>query len=367
MQARYQYGNLTIRKRKKGPDVWQFRWLENGKLKSVLVGTVEKLPSHADAERAVEHQRIEINAQNPQQRFHRVTVGALIERFMEQHVPKHCRKLTASVYRSLFEKHIRPKWGNEFVDNVKALAVKDWLETMPHSLQVKSHVRGLMHILYEVACLWEMVSENPIRRVRQSRKRLTKPRVLTPEEFRALLGKLGEPYKTMVVIIACLGLRVSELLGLQWGDIDFDNLTVKIQRSCSEGEVCQTKTASSEGTLPLDPDVAEILLRHKAQTRYSANSDFVFTGASGKPPWPDSILADHLKPAAESAGIGKIGWHTFRRSYATLLHSSGTTLAVQKELLRHADIRTTMNIYTQAVSSAKRDASSKVVDTLWRK
>jgi site-specific recombinase XerD len=78
-------------------------------------------------------------------------------------------------------------------------------------------------------------------------------------------------------------------------------------------------------------------------------------------------IPTYLKPAAQEAGIGKIGWHTFRRSYATLLHNSGTTLAVQKELLRHADIRTTMNIYTQAVSSAKRDASSKVVDTLWRK
>ena len=45
MQARYQYGNLTVRKRKKGPDVWQFRWTENGRLKSVLIGTVEKLPN----------------------------------------------------------------------------------------------------------------------------------------------------------------------------------------------------------------------------------------------------------------------------------------------------------------------------------
>ena len=66
MQARYQYGNLTIRKRKKGPNVWQFRWMENGRLKSVLIGTVEKLPTQADAERAVEHLRIKINAQGPQ-------------------------------------------------------------------------------------------------------------------------------------------------------------------------------------------------------------------------------------------------------------------------------------------------------------
>ena len=68
MQARYQYGTLTLRKRKKGPDVWQFRYFENGKRKSVLIGTVERYPNKADAEKAVEHRRMEINAQNPQQR-----------------------------------------------------------------------------------------------------------------------------------------------------------------------------------------------------------------------------------------------------------------------------------------------------------
>jgi hypothetical protein len=125
MQARYQYGNLTVRRRKKGPDVWQFRWMENGKPKSVLVGTIEKLPTEADAERAVEHLRIRINALVPQRQFHSATVGALIDRFMEQHVPKHCRKLTASVYRSLFEKHIRPKWGTELAENVRTMAMQE--------------------------------------------------------------------------------------------------------------------------------------------------------------------------------------------------------------------------------------------------
>ena len=364
MQARYQYGNLTLRKRKKGPDVWQFRWMENGKLKSVLIGTVEKLPTQADAERAVEYFRIRINLQNPQHQFHSFAVGALIDRFMEQHVPKHCRKLTASVYRSLFEKHIRPKWGTEFLENVRTMALEEWLETMPHSRQVKSHIRGLMHTLFQAARRWEMVKENPVSLVRQSRKRLKPPRALTAEEFKALLGNLAEPYRTMVITVACLGLRVSELLGLQWGDIDFENLTVKIQRSWSEGEICLTKTEASEGSLPLDPDLAEALLNRKAQALHSTDSDFVFAGPCGKSPWPDGILTDHLKPAAAKAGIGSIGWHTFRHRYATLLHDFGTTLAVQKELLRHADIRTTMNIYTHAVSPAKRAAAARVVDAL---
>ncbi|HEX3322060.1 MAG TPA: tyrosine-type recombinase/integrase, partial [Terriglobales bacterium] len=69
-----------------------------------------------------------------------------------------------------------------------------------------------------------------------------------------------------------------------------------------------------------------------------------------------------LKPAATRAGIGKIGWHTFRHTYSTMLRSAGTDIKVQQELLRHANIQTTMNIYTQAVSDDKRAANRKVVE-----
>ena len=136
MQARYQYGNLTLRKRKKGPDVWQFRWMENGKLKSMLIGTVDRYSKQSDAERAVEHLRIRINAENAQQQFHQLTVGALIDRFMEEYTPKRCRRPTQKLYSSLFENHIRPKWGTEFVRTVKTTSVEDWLDGYPHSVQI---------------------------------------------------------------------------------------------------------------------------------------------------------------------------------------------------------------------------------------
>jgi integrase len=365
MQARYQYGNLTIRKRKQGPDVWQFRWMDNGKPKSVLIGTVEKLPTQADAERAVEYLRIKINAQNPQLRFSAVTVGVLIDRFMAEYAPKRCRENTRKNYHSVFENHIRPKWGSEFVQNIKTIAIEDWLETYPHSQQVRAHVRNLMHTLFQAALRWEMVERNPVDLVRQSRKRLKTPRVLTPAEFKALLAQLSEPYRTMVITVACLGLRVSELLGLQWGDIEFENLTAKIQRSVVEGKVNPTKTEASESTLPLDPDLAEALLAHRAASVHVADSDFVFAGDAGRPRWKDSLLADYLKPAAARAGIGSIGWHQFRHTFSTLLHALGTAPAVQKELLRHANIQTTMNLYTQAVSQAKREAASKIVHALY--
>jgi integrase len=89
---------------------------------------------------------------------------------------------------------------------------------------------------------------------------------------------------------------------------------------------------------------------------------WVFANPStGKPWWPLKFVRFHLRPAAEKAGIGRIDWHTFCYSYSPLLHAYGTDMKVQQELLRHSDIRTTMNIYTHTVSSALREANSKVV------
>lgn len=112
--------------------------------------------------------------------------------------------------------------------------------------------------------------------------------------------------------------------------------------------------------------MADLLQEHKTRAAYSLESDYVFAGESGKPRWAHTMLADYLKPAAARARIGKIGWHTFRHTYSSLLHALGTTPAVQKELLRHADIQTTLNVYTQAMSADKRTAASRLVDVLWR-
>ncbi|HEV2351405.1 MAG TPA: tyrosine-type recombinase/integrase [Terriglobia bacterium] len=90
--------------------------------------------------------------------------------------------------------------------------------------------------------------------------------------------------------------------------------------------------------------------------------DYIFAGDNGKPRWHGIMLTDHSKPAAGRAGIRNVGWHTFRHTFSSILHQAGTNMAVQKELLRHADIQTTMNIYTQAASAAKREAVHRVAE-----
>jgi len=189
--------------------------------------------------------------------------------------------------------------------------------------------------------------------------------VITPAEFCALVSHLKDPYRTMVLVAGCLGLRASEVTGLQWQDIDWDALTVSIRRGVVHGREGEAKTEASEKPIPLDADLAAEILSHRARSAYTEPTDFVFAGDSGKPRWQEMILADHIKPAALSAGIqGKVGWHTLRHTYSTLLRAHGTDAKVQQELLRHADISTTLNIYTQAVSAQKREAATKVAKEL---
>jgi integrase len=71
-----------------------------------------------------------------------------------------------------------------------------------------------------------------------------------------------------------------------------------------------------------------------------------------------------IKPVAKRLGIGDIGWHTFRHTYSSLLHANGEDPKVVQELLRHSSIKVTMDIYTQAVTSAKRKAQSRVVELI---
>jgi len=366
MTARYQYGDLRIRPRKKGPDVWQFRYFdEKGDRVPVLIGTIEKLPTRAEAERAVEHFRMKINSQNPQQQFHRVTVGGLIDRFMAEYAPKHCRLNTQKCYRGAFDKHVRPRWGNEFVDSVRTMAVQDWLDNYPHSRQVKAHIRRYLHILFNQAVRWELLDRNPITLVQQSGKRLKTPRALSLEEFKAYLAELREPHKTMVLVATGLGLRACELLVLIWSDIDFERLTISIQRSIVAGEINSTKTTASERVLPLDPGLAEILLQHKARSTFTADTDFVFAGPTGKWLWKDGLLAVHLKPAAVRAKIGNVGWHTLRHTYRAMLKRNGTALEVQKELMRHSDLKILLTYGAESeVTPANREANSRVVQML---
>jgi integrase len=363
-RKRYQFGSLTRKQRARG-DVWEYRYYEldargSRVRRSLTIGTVAAFPKRSDALARVQTMQLRINSSLGH--YRPVTVGALVERYLAEELPE--RHSTRVSYRSNLSRWILPRWGEHRLEQVKPMDVEQWMRSLELAPKTKTHIRSIMHLLYENARRWELIDRNPIELVRQSARRTRIPRVLTTDQVERLLRELDEPIRTMASVAAFLGLRVSEIVGLQWRDIDWQEGVLFVQRSVVQGHVGETKTEYSARPIPLPMQLALALARHRTTSPYSLDGDWIFAGGSGAPRCPDAVLKRHIRPAAERAGIGRIGWHTFRHTYSTMLRAIGTDVKVQQELLRHADIQTTMNVYTQAVSEAKREAVNKVVQMI---
>lgn len=240
---------------------------------------------------------------------------------------------------------------------------------MPLAKSSCAKIRGLLSVLFNHACRHEFFDRNPIRLVRQGAKRRNTPSVLTPVEIRALLNGPDLRERVLVLLAASTGLRQSELFGVKWGDIDFAQNTMNVTRSIVYGVVGPCKTESSQKPVPVHPSVLETLGKWRAACRYNKSSDWVFASRrhrGRKPIWGQAILRRYIRPAAQRVGIEKrFGWHTFRHTYSTLLRSVGTEFNVMQELLRHSSLRSTLDVYTQAISPAKHAAQAAVLELVF--
>jgi integrase len=368
MRACYQFGNLTLKKRAKGSDVWEFRYYEDTVVgartrKSCIIGKVDKYKTEAQARKAVEALLLKLNSETPLQRMTVVSFGGICDRYIQEELPE--RYSTRKSYMSNIALHLKPRWGDYLLDKIRPMAVEDWLKNLDMAPKSKAHIRSLMHLMYQCAARWELFNEqrNPIAlvRVKNCTRRRQRPTILTVESFQAILAALKEPYRTMVIIAQCLGLRVSEIAALKWEDFDFERRQLLVQRSIVNGRVDDVKTEYSHDYVPLHDSLVEVLLAWSSQA-YPTLEGWVFANPStSRPYYPTEIQKRYLRPLGEKLGLGTIGWHTFRHTYRSWLDETGAPMKVQQELMRHASIQTTMNVYGQAMPASKREANGKVV------
>ena len=355
------------------------------------MGTVLTLPTEAITLKAARALRIDANSQTPLAESGPETIAELVAhyRLKELKEDSHSRKSfpTRAAYRSYLDNWVLPRWGELKLDQIKPVTVEQWLDGIKRAKATRAKIRNLMSALFSHAMRYEWTDKNPIKLVRQSAKReripdvlelrelqvlLTKldtreriPDVLELAELQLLLTKLDTRERTLVLLAAATGLRVSELLGIQWADVDFENLELSVTRSIWHQKIGECKTEASAKPVPLDGYMAEDLLQWRKKSPYPMQEDWVFASPTMKgeqPYWPDNLMKRYIKPVAKANGIHKnIGWHTFRHTFGTLLKANGEDVKTVQELLRHANSRITLDVYTQAVGSNKRAAQSKVV------
>ncbi len=390
-RVRYQNGTLERKSRKKGPDVWTYRWVDRttGARRRVRLGTVRDLRTMQAVQLAADGYRLSANRET--NKVAGVTMAGFLDRYERECVTPFVEvpiggldHRTPSVqcargYRSVIRKWVRPKWGahslTDFNEPHVRSAVEEWLHSLVRSernsagLAPKS-VRGiwsLMKLIFRRAVKWGYLATNPMDNVdlpAGSTKRRAKPRSLSPLEYVELVKLYGPMERAAIEVAGWLGTRRSEGFGLQWHDLDFEQRTISFQRGFVNGRITPLKTEASRSDLTLPEEVVTALLAWQAAALYTRPNDWVFASPASKgnlPYWPGQLMKKHIKPLALKAGFGKIGWHTFRHSFSSwskdVLRREQT-----KELMRHQDPKTADQLYGGMSLDAKRAAQQCVVE-----
>jgi integrase len=350
-------GSVTFNRRF---GTWVYLWWENGKRRSRTIGTVEDFPTKEAAWQAARNER----TQPPKPSAG--NLKTLVMQYRDERMPK--RQSTRRGYNIWLDNHILPKWGASPVSFLQARPVELWLRSVPVSQKSKLHIRGMLSILWDYA-MWRgdvPTQRNPMElvRIKGANKRLRKPRSLAAEEFHALMETLGKDIRsrTMLLLAVSFGLRISEVLGLKWKDVDWLAKTIRIERGVVKQIVDEVKSSYSAGSMLIADVLLESVKQWKQTTQFSGAEDWMFASPVklGRQPLSYTHVWNTLDRTAKKAGIGHVSSHAFRHTYRTWLDSVGTPVGVQQKLMRHSDIRTTMNIYGDAVTDDLRTASHRV-------
>jgi len=354
---RHASGSVRYDKRRK---TWNYLWYDGAMRRSKRIGTKQELPTKAAAWKEVERLELQPTAVAPIGD----TVSNVVARYEVERMPS--RHTTARVYRSFLRNHVLPKWGNARIDDIQPRPVELWLRELPLSPKSKTHVRSLMFGIAEFA-MWAgvlKIGRNPISLVKNAgaTRRVRKPRSLTVEEFQALSKELREPYATLALLCVCLGLRISEALALRWSDVDWVGSTLNVRRGIVNQTVDDVKTEGSAKTFKLVPEMLDRLRARKLETEFGEPPHWIFASPIrlGRLPYSYTGVCVAFQAAATAAKIGKIGTHTFRHTFRSWMDAVGTPIAIQQKLMRHSDIRTTMNIYGDIVTDEMTTAVVRV-------
>jgi len=360
--VRQRQGSVVLDKRIK---TWNFFFWENGKRRSKKIGSLSQYPTKASAWRAAKPLRDAVERQVKVGSNVTPTVRRLVEQYRAEKMPK--RNDTRRAYEVWLSNHIIPRWGDHALSELQARPVELWIESLPLAPKSKVHIRGVLSLLWDFA-MWRgdvPTERNPMELVtiKGATKRTRKPRSLTVEEFQRFVQHLEEPFRTMALICVCFGLRISEALALKWGDVDWLNRRLRVERGIVCQKVDSVKTVESQRPLYMDSEMLEIFKLWKQTTQFSNPEDWVFASPVqlGRLPWSYDQVWRMYQKAGVKAGIGGLGTHSLRHTYRSWLDVVGTPVAVQQKLMRHADIRTTMNIYGDVVTDEMAQAHSKVV------
>lgn len=271
------------------------------------------------------------------------------QEWLDTYVKPNLKPSSARTWRGVVRRHLTPFLGTRALDAIgpdlleryKAVKLGEGLKPQT----VNKHLTALRH-LFGCAQEWGRLAAIPrVKKLREPPLRFT---FLSMEECERLLAdRTNRRAHEMVLVALRTGMRIGEILALDWSDIDDGRREVTIRHGLSDGVICTPKN-NKERLIPLSGDL------HQALAARGQASGLVFATRTGRP-LCSGEATNALRSLCRRTGVRRIGWHALRHTFASLLVMAGVPLRVVQELLGHADLRMTVR-YTHLAPASLRQA-----------
>ena len=306
----------------------------------------------------------------------RLTLGAYLERWLEDSVKPTVRPYTFKSYSILVHRHITPELGKTHLTRLTAQEIQSFLNQKLQSGLSPRSVQYLHAVLRRAlgqAERWGIVPRNVARFASAPHVPQANIQPLSPVEAKKLLAAVhGDRLEALYTVALAVGLRQGEALGLRWEDVHLEagTLSVKVTSQKIDGVnvLVQPKTERSRRTVKLPDICLEALRAHKARQdverdkvgeAWQGSWGLIFCEAGGSPLSRYSVTR-RFQSILVNAGIEKHRFHDLRHTCATLLLAQGVSLRVLMETLGHSQMATTADIYSHVLPVLMADAAAKM-------
>jgi integrase len=311
----------------------------------------------------------------------RLTVGAYLTELWLPSMASQVRATTLGGYRQNVRAYIVPRLGDiplQQLSTARVGALYGELVTSggqkgrPLSPRTVRYVHTTLRRALRDAVADGLVVRNVAAQARPPRARRVEMHTWTAAELGAFLASVHEDRLYAAwLLLATLGLRRGELLGLRWSDVDLTSGRIAIRNTLvmvdGKPAMAEPKTAKGRRSLTLAPQVLEAVRGHRARQaaeRLSWGPDYIDSGLvvtteDGRPLHPESLSGLFVRQA-KRAGLSPIRLHDLRHSVASILLAQGVHPKVVSEQLGHATIALTLDTYSHVIPSLQEEAAGVI-------
>jgi len=346
---------------KKGSN-WYVRYREDVQLENGSIARVQKCRKLAEArgkyqaKGAVKDLAIEFLRQlsdGTSKAESTMSLNRFIENVYLPYVSEQRRRSTYRGYKNVWQRYIKPD-GEIALRDFKTLEGEQMLQAIARredlNRKTLGHIKHLLSGVFRYALRLGVLNyQNPMRDVEIPKARpVGETYAYSLEEEARMLAMLPEPAATVVATAAFTGVRKGELRALAWEN--YNGAEIRVMKSMWRNHLEEPKRPKSKGTIPVIAPLRTFLERHWIRCG-RPDRGFIFSNERQEPMNLEAMASDVIRPILQNAKLPWYGWHAFRRGLATNLHRLGVSDRVIQEILRHANVTTTMNIYVKMVSA----------------